>query len=635
MKTVPQRFAANCPGMSRLLFAKSASFLLALLTCLVPLEANGSDAHQAKTIYLGGYTAEFSGPALQVRNGTMRFWHDTETAASWKVTASEACDVEVKAIVAAEEHFAGSTFKVQIGAHSIIGTMPGTSGWEEYEEISLGTLPVAKGEHLVKIKPIDLPNGVFGNLRALQLVGTHLLHDSDKDAPDLTGPVQVYLTTKNRGSLLARRSSLRPRKSISDDAVTVVVDPEQRFQSIEGFGGAFTESAGIVFSQLSTEKQQEVLRAYFDADKGHGYRLCRTHINSCDFSEGNYAYTEVDGDVELKHFSIERDHKYLIPLIKRAQAVAADDEIKLLASPWSPPAWMKTTGQMTQGGKLKPEYRDAWARYYCRYIEEYEKEDIPIWGLTVQNEPQAVQRWESCIYSAEEERDFVRDYLGPSLHRSGLQHVKLIVWDHNRDLLFDHASTVFDDPVASKYVWGAGFHWYVSDEYHHAGMLRDFYPDKKLLFTEGCLEGAPRLDDWTAGEHYARSMINDLNHGVVGWIDWNLMLNTKGGPNHVGNYCSAPIIAHDLRNLQCDLFARFIRPGAQRINCGNTGKELLSTAFVDQDGTIVVVILNEKDYPIRYALKMKRLQTESIIPERSIVTLTVDPVVHTATLNTP
>ena len=440
------------------------------------------------------------------------------------------------------------------------------------------------------------------------------------------------------GSRLSAQDSLKSVDQISEDAVTVVVDPESRFQTIEGFGGAFTESAGIVFSRLSSARQKEVLQAYFDAEDGHGYRLCRTHINSCDFSVGNYAYTEVEGDVELKHFSIDHDREYLIPLIQSAQKIAGDEKIKLLASPWSPPAWMKTNGQMTGGGKLKPEYHDAWARYYCRYIAEYAKENIDIWGLTVQNEPAAVQRWESCIYSAEEERDFVRDHLGPTLRGNGLDKIRLIVWDHNRDLLFDRSKTVFDDPAASQYVWGAGFHWYVSDDYHHVQMVQDFYPDKKLLFTEGCLEGGPHISDWSGGERYARSIINDLNHGTVGWIDWNILLDTKGGPNHVQNYCSAPILAdveqdrliYNSSYYYLGHFARFIRPGAQRVLCGNIGKEIISTAFINVDGSIAIVILNEQEYPIRYALKMGELQTEAISPERSITTLVLDHVLRTA-----
>lgn len=242
-----------------------------------------------------------------------------------------------------------------------------------------------------------------------------------------------------------------------------------------------------------------------------------------------------------------------------------------------------------------------------------------------------MQRWESCIYTAEEERDFVRDYLGPALHSADLAHVRLIVWDHNRDLLFDRAKTVYDDPEAARYVWGAGFHWYVSDEHHHAQMLTDFYPDKKLLFTEGCLEGTEDVGDWTAGERYARSVINDLNSGACGWIDWNLLLNMDGGPNHVGNYCSAPIMADVERDrllynssyYYLGHFSRFIRPGARRVLSANTGTDLLSTAFRNEDGSVVVVVLNEQEFPVRYTLALDGLLTQTLSPERSITTLVI------------
>ena len=197
---------------------------------------------------------------------------------------------------------------------------------------------------------------------------------------------------------------------------------------------------------------------------------------------------------------------------------------------------------------------------------------------------------------------------------------------------------MFNDPEAAKYVWGAGFHWYVSDEYHHAKMLTDFYPDKKLLFTEGCLEGGSHIGEWSGGEHYGRSIINDLNSGAVGWIDWNILLNTEGGPNHVGNFCSAPIIGDTEEDRLIYLnsyyylghFSRFIRPGAQRVLCGVTRKEIISTAFVNVDGSVVVVLQNEQDLPTRYSLRIGELQTEAISPEHSITTLVLDRSVCTA-----
>jgi len=162
--------------------------------------------------------------------------------------------------------------------------------------------------------------------------------------------------------------------------------------------------------------------------------LCRTNINSCDFSSDSYAYTETDGDVSLEHFSIEHDRKYKIPLIKAAIERSGND-VRLFASPWSPPAWMKTNNNMLRGGKLKPEYYQSWADYYIKFVQEYKKEGLPIWGLTVQNEPMATQTWESCIYTAEDERDFVKKYLGPTLEKSELSDLKLMIWDHNRGIM--------------------------------------------------------------------------------------------------------------------------------------------------------------------------------------------------------
>lgn len=584
------------------------------------------------TLLLSGYSAEIAGPPLQRRRGCLGHWHDVDSSASWTVSVSEPTVVNVEIVAAVDEQFEGSTFQVLIGDQPLRSTLLATGGWEEYQTYPIGSVKVDSGELTVRLQPTHLSKGVFGNVRAVRLTGSHLAHMAAKQPIDLSGPIKVFTTSRYRGTRLSQQDSLEYLSRTSADATTIVVDPQKRFQTIEGFGGAFTEAAATVFSQLSPVRQQEVLRAYFDADVGHGYRLCRTHINSCDFSLGSYAYTEVEGDVDLKHFGINRDRQHLIPLIRAAQKVAGDETIKLLASPWSPPAWMKTNGQMTDGGKLKPECRDAWARYYCRYVEEYAKEQIDIWGLTVQNEPDATQRWESCLYSAEEERDFIRDYLGPTLHRNGLDDIHLIAWDHNRDRLFDRAQTVFDDPEAAKFVWGIGFHWYAEDNFHHVQMVHDFYPNKKLLFTEGCLEHGPHIGDWSGGERYARSIINDLNHGAIGWIDWNILLDASGGPNHAGNYCSAPILAdveqdqliYNSSYYYLGHFAKFVRPGAERVLCANTGDELLTTAFLNKDGRLVVVVLNVQEYPIRFALKIGKLRAEAMSPEHSITTLVLD-----------
>jgi glucosylceramidase len=315
-------------------------------------------------------------------------------------------------------------------------------------------------------------------------------------------------------------------------------------------------------------------------------------------------------------------------MIKRAQEISKKG-FNLFASPWSPPAWMKTNGEMNNGGKLKPECRQVWADYYVRYIQEYEKEGVPIWGLTIQNEPAAKQVWDSCVYTGEEERDFVRDFLGPTLEKNGMGDRKVVIWDHNRDKLFERARVVYDDPEAAKYVWGAGFHWYVADVFESVQRTHDAWPDKKLLFTEGCQEGGPHMGGWTPGERYGTSIIEDLNHWTVGWVDWNMILDERGGPNHVGNFCHAPILIDTQKGeiryqpsyYYLGHFSRFIRPGAKRILCSSGHDSLLATACLNPDGTVAVVVMNKSETPLTFLLRTPDGNREVFSPRRSIQTI--------------
>lgn len=405
------------------------------------------------------------------------------------------------------------------------------------------------------------------------------------------------------------------------------VDSRRRFQTLEGFGGAFTEAAATTWLKLSPAQQQRLLREYFDPAHGHGYTLCRVHMNSCDFALGNYAHVEQPGDHALDGFSIERDRQALLPMIRAAQRVAARP-IKLLVSPWSPPAWMKDSGRMNEGGRLKPECRAAWAQCYVRFIQAYAAEGVPVWGVSVQNEPEAHQRWDSCLYTAEEERDFVRDHLGPALHAAGLAHVRIVVWDHNRDAMVERASVIYGDAEAAKYVWGTGFHWYMEDHFDHVQLVHDAWPDKQLLFTEGCQEGGPHWDRWELAERYARSMINDLNRWTVGWIDWNLLLDEQGGPNHVGNFCSAPFLAvpaEDGLHAQSSFaaighFARFVQPGAQRVLAAATREALECTAFANPDGSLAVVVLNRSEHDLAFSLALDGVVHATDLPAHAIAT---------------
>ncbi|QJX48878.1 glycoside hydrolase family 30 protein [Hymenobacter taeanensis] len=451
--------------------------------------------------------------------------------------------------------------------------------------------------------------------------------------------VQVYTTAANSELRLSAtdKLSFSAQPQPLETQPTVFVDPNHSFQALLGIGGALTDAAAETFAKLPTAQQQELLRAYYSPTQGIGYTLARTTIHSTDFSTAPYTYV-ADGDKTLQTFSVKHDEQYRIPFIKQAIA-AAGGQLTMYVSPWSPPAWMKTNQSMLKGGKLLPEYRQLWADYYVKFIKAYERQGIPIWGLTVQNEPMAVQKWESCIFTAEEERDFVKGYLGPTLKKGGLGDRKLIGWDHNRDLMYQRAATLFDDPEASTYYWGLGYHWYETwtgsgMQFENLRRVHETYPDKHLIFTEGCIEkfDFSNVNDWQLGERYGHSMINDFNAGTEAWTDWNILLDQTGGPNHVGNFCYAPIIG-DTRSgrllytnsyYYIGHFSKFIRPGARRIATTASRDVLQTTAFRNPDGTVAVVVMNQTDQQQPFQLWIRGQAAPTTSRPHSIMTLLVN-----------
>ncbi|HLP08378.1 MAG TPA: glycoside hydrolase family 30 protein [Opitutaceae bacterium] len=436
----------------------------------------------------------------------------------------------------------------------------------------------------------------------------------------------VIETARDTGHLLAPVAA--PASAVTD-APSIICDPAQRFQEIVGFGGALTESAAWTLAQLPAERRDEVLRHYFDPREGIGYTLARTHINSCDFSLGSWSLDDTPGDTELRDFSLAPMRRWLLPLIHDARRVAGGERLRLLASPWSPPAWMKTNGAMADGGELRADCRDAWARFFVRFLETMQREEqIPVWALTVQNEPEAKQVWESCIYTPEAERDFVRDHLGPTLARSGFAGVKLLVHDHNRDILEAHAQATFGDPAAAQYVWGTALHWYVSDDFAASTRVHDAFPDKAILFTEGCLEGGMQPGRWDRGERYATNIIGDLRNWVCGWIDWNIALDLTGGPNHVGNLCDAPVLVDTAAGTvryqnsfyYIAHFSRYVQPGARRIASSGGPADLQSIAFANPDGSLALIVLNATDSARDFALTVGTETLACQIPGHAIQT---------------
>lgn len=449
-------------------------------------------------------------------------------------------------------------------------------------------------------------------------------------------PIAVYTTADKTDHRLSATHTLnfKPLAQPLETQICVFVDPSKTFQTILGIGGALTDASAETFAKLPKAKQQELLNAYFDPDKGIGYTLARTNIHSCDFSSASYTYVN-EGDKELKSFNVDHDKQFRIPFIKQAVA-ATGNRLNIFASPWSPPAFMKDNNNMLHGGRLKPEFYQSWANYFAKFIKAYEREGIPIWGITVQNEPMATQTWESCIFTAEAERDFLKNHLGPTIKHEGLASKKIIAWDHNRDLIYQRARTILSDPKAAQYVWGIGFHWYEpwsggEPMFDNVKLVREAFPDKHLIFTEGCADSfkAEKLRDWKLGELYGRSMINDFNSGTVGWTDWNVLLDETGGPNHVKNFCFAPVHA-DTRTGELIYtnsyyyighFSKFARPGAKRIACSPSRSGLLSTAFINPDGKIATVVMNRTDQKISYFLWMDGQASEVESLPHSIQTL--------------
>lgn len=377
----------------------------------------------------------------------------------------------------------------------------------------------------------------------------------------------------------------------------VIVDETKTYQTHMGFGAAFTEAAALTLREAGA-KREEVIRACFGKE-GLRYRLGRVPIHSCDFSTGLWTYAR-ENDRELASFDLSHEDELLVPLIKDCGKECG--ELFLMASPWSPPAWMKENGSMLHGGKLKRDCYSVWADYFVKYILEMEKRGLKIDVVSVQNETEAVQVWESCVYTAEEEAAFVK-VLHKAFERAGIA-AKIAVVDHNRDIVVNRCLKEFADEEVRSAVWGIAYHWYCSERSENLSLLHALYPEKHIFLSECSVElGGEEIGDWTHAERYGRQIIRDFNHGSEGWIDWNLALDEQGGPNHVGNYCEAPVMYHRKKGevlyqpsyYYIGHFSRFIEKGAKRIFCEtDTDKKLYAVAYKNPNGTLVCAIQNEE-----------------------------------------
>lgn len=467
--------------------------------------------------------------------------------------------------------------------------------------------------------------------------------------------VEVYETSADGNKLTSQE--ILPSEA---PAAQINLNPEQKFQTITGFGGSFTEASAYLLNQLSQENRKKVIEAYFGSE-GARYSLTRTHMNSCDFSVSNYSYAPEEGDMELNSFSIEEDRDDIIPMIREAMAVS-EDGFKIMASPWTAPPWMKDNKDW-RGGKLLPEYYDTWALFYSKYIDAYKEEGIDIWGFTVENEPLGNDNnWESMHYTPEEMSLFVKNHLGPKLEADG-HDVKILGYDQNRgEEMKEWIRAMFEDEDASKYFDGTAVHWYAStfDWFpENLQFAHNAAPDKHIIQSEACVDAQVPVWqddqwywskeatdwgwDWAPEEdkhlhpkyvpvyRYARDMIGCMNNWVDGWVDWNMVLDRQGGPNWFKNWCVAPVIVDPDQDqvyftplyYTMAHFSKYIRPGAVRIGFKNNDDGLMVTAAQNPDGSIAVVVLNQGEDDKEFNLSLGERNSNLLISARALQTIII------------
>jgi glucosylceramidase len=447
--------------------------------------------------------------------------------------------------------------------------------------------------------------------------------------------VNIFQSTEEGAMLESAGQTVFERDPAAENRV-INLYPDVGYQEIIGFGAAFTETSAYQFSRMSAESKAKIIQAYFDPTEGLGYNFCRTHIHSCDFSLSRYTYVD-DEDKELKTFSIDRDRKYIVPFIKAAKKAVGDD-LLLFASPWSPPAWMKNNEDMCHGGRLLDEYYKTWAQYFVRYFEEYQKEGIPFFALTVQNEAFAWQTWESCVYTAKEEAVFVTQFLKPALKAAGFNDIKIMIWDHNKERIYERARDSFAVPGAKDDIWGVAFHWYSGRHFNALAMTHNAFPDKPLILTEYNIGGsvgetAPMPHtSWKGVELCATELIGDFNNHMAAESMWNLLVDEAGGPYHDRpGGCAAQIVANSEKDelifeptyYAVGHFSRFVKRGAVRIGTSCFSHSIDLTAFKNPNGDLVAVVLNHGPETEKFRLRIEGITAPVELPGRSLTTFVI------------
>lgn len=387
--------------------------------------------------------------------------------------------------------------------------------------------------------------------------------------------------------LLESKIAFSQSNNATDDVIKINTDEE--FQSMLGVGAALTHASAWVFqNNLNPQQRDSLFKVLFTPD-GIGIDYTRLCVGASDFSFDFFSYSETE-DFTLSNFSIEEDYKAVIPMLK--EILAINPELQIMATPWSPPAWMKTNGSMV-GGKLREDCYDVYADYLLKYIEAYKAEGITIHTMTVQNEPEFGTAAYPCMdMTAEEQKIFIRDHFGPKLHASGFD-TKIVLFDHNCDNP-NYPISIMDDENAKKYVDGSGFHLY-KGEISALCKVHQAHPDRNIYFTEQSGGGwAPDFDQnvrWYVGE----LMVGAMNCWSKNILLWNLALDENNGPKNLGCQDCYGVVEI---NKDGDIkkhgeyyalahYGKYVQAGAKRL--GVTSESVKVTTFKNPDGTVVLM----------------------------------------------
>lgn len=429
-----------------------------------------------------------------------------------------------------------------------------------------------------------------------------------------------YETNRSKNYYFKKRKTYLKNNHFYIDKYVVNIYPEITYQKFYGFGACITEAAAYSYSLLPEDKKKQFMQDMFGEIN---YSLCRLTIGSCDFSLKSYSYAKKK---DLSDFSIEKDKQYIIPFIN--DALKVNPNIKFLATPWSPPKFMKNTKTLILGGKLLNKYKQTYADYFVKYINAYSELGINIDYVTIQNETNGMPYWESCLYNSKDEVDFLTNYLYPTFQKNNIS-TKILVYDHNKEKLFNRACEEFSVPEANKAASGIAFHWYSGNHFENIRLCREQFPDKLLFHTEGCFSYDPNN---SYPNQYAHDIIEDLNAGVNGYIDWNILLDHKGGPNHKKNYCNSVMMLNEeasdynkpIAYYYIGHFSKFIQPGAVQIAHSKYITDIHVTAFKNPDDSIAVVIYNGSGNNTEIQLCITGKRIHDTIEKDSIVTFIIN-----------